>query len=390
MRLRSWPLRLGTATGAVVLGIAGLLVAADVGSAAAPAGPAGRSLRFFGTGADDVDRVKIPLEPPSPIDVGGDLTLEFWLRAEPGANSSGACEPSNSKGDAWINGNIVVDRDVFFGGDLGDYGLSLYGADGGVLAFGVAVGEDGGTLCGGQGIGDGQWHHVAATRRAAGAMRLFVDGRLVAEGDGPSGDIGYRNGRDTDYPNSDPYLVLGAEKHDAGSDYPSFHGWLDELRISNSVRYDAAFAVPTEPFVTDAATVGLYHMDEGGGEVLGDDSSAAGGPSNGQIRVGGPSNGPVWEAGAPLGGATTTTAPPTTGAPTGSTEAPTTPPPTSAASTTNAPASSPPPSSTPSTTIVEEASSSPRWPLALGIGAGIAALSAAVVLVARARRSGPS
>ncbi len=124
-------------------------------------------------------------------------------------------------------------------------------------------------------MADGRWHHVAATRAEAGDLRLFVDGRLVAEGAGAPGDMSYRDGRGTDYPGSDPYLVLGAEKHDAGSDFPSFNGWLDELRVSNTVRYTADFDVPAAAFEPDAQTVGLFHMDEGGGDQLGDSSAGA-------------------------------------------------------------------------------------------------------------------
>jgi hypothetical protein len=46
------------------------------------------SLRFYGTGRDGVDRVMIPLDaPPRPVDVGGDFTIEFWLKALPGDNA---------------------------------------------------------------------------------------------------------------------------------------------------------------------------------------------------------------------------------------------------------------------------------------------------------------
>lgn len=270
------------------------------------------ALRFFGTGADRIDRVTIKLDdPPMPVDVAGDLTVEFWMKAEAGANRSGDCRPSSSAGDNWIYGNIVVDRDVFFGGDHGDYGIALYGGNGGTIGFGVAVGESGATLCGGANVADGQWHHVAATRAEAGPMALFVDGRLAAQGNGAAGDISYRDGRSTDYEN-DPYLVFGAEKHDAGSDYPSFHGWLDEVRISNAVRYSADFERPAPRFEPDAQTVALYHFDEGTGTALGDSSGAAGGPSNGEVRVGGPSAGPVWDAGVSVEIPLPTTVPPTT------------------------------------------------------------------------------
>ncbi len=270
-RGRVWP-------GAMVAGAAlAMLPAALLAGASTPAtAQTDGSIRFYGTGSDDIDRVKIRIDDPSSaIDVAGDFTLELWLRAEPGANSSGDCQARDDAGDGWINGNIVADRDIYNEGDHGDYGLALYGGGGGTIAFGVAVGDSGRTLCGGENVADGRWHHVAATRAEAGDLRLFVDGRLVAEGAGAPGDMSYRDGRGTDYPGSDPYLVLGAEKHDAGSDFPSFNGWLDELRVSNTVRYTADFDVPAAAFEPDAQTVGLFHMDEGGGDRLGDSSAGA-------------------------------------------------------------------------------------------------------------------
>jgi chitinase len=199
----------------------------------------GSSLRFYGTGRDQVDRVKIPIEPARPVDVGGDFTIEFWMKANRGDNGSGACSMG---GDNWINGNSMFDRDVFNQGDHGDYGSSLAG---GKLAFGVNNGSDGNTICGTTDLADGVWHHVALTRNSqSGALRIFVDGQPDAEGSGPAGDISYRDGRATEYPN-DPFLVLGAEKHDYDrAKFPSYSGWLDEIRISTALRYSDAFAPP--------------------------------------------------------------------------------------------------------------------------------------------------
>jgi cysteine-rich repeat protein len=93
--------------------------------------------------------------------------------------------------------------------------------------------------------------------------------------------------------------VIGAEKHDAGSAFPSFSGWVDEVRLSNVVRYTASFTRPGAAFSSDASTVALYHLDEGPagpctGTVL-DGSGAAGGPSNGTCSFGGTSPaGPVY------------------------------------------------------------------------------------------------
>jgi glucose/arabinose dehydrogenase len=257
----------------------------------------GFSLRFRGTGANDVDRVKIRLDAPArPLDVGGDFTLEWWMKAAAG-NASGTCATG---ADAWIFGNILFDRDVFGNGDLGDYGVSLFG-NGGRLAFGAAVGAAGNTICGVTNVADGAWHHVAVVRRASnGLLRLFVDGRLDAQGSGPLGDLGYRNGRSTSYPNSDPFLVIGAEKHDAGAQFPSYHGWIDEVRISDVERYSAPFVPNAAPLAADADTVALYHFDEGNGDVVFDESGAAGGPSDGVRRYGGNPAGPDWSTDTPF------------------------------------------------------------------------------------------
>jgi len=254
------------------------------------AAPANRVLRFFGTGANGIDRVKIPLGNPSkPVNVGnGDFTIEFWMKANAADNRKGyQCSAAN---DDWINGHILIDRDVYFAGAFGDYGLSL---GNGRLAFGVNNGSDGVTLCGKINVADGKWHHIAVQRRAAdGQLWLFVDGKLDAQTQGPSGDISYDVNRSTDYPN-DPFLVLGAEKHDAGSEYPSYRGLLDELRISNVLRYTADFKRPTARFAPDDKTVALYHFDESSGDVVSDSSGAAGGPSDGKLVIGGAAKGPA-------------------------------------------------------------------------------------------------
>jgi hypothetical protein len=116
--------------------------------------------------------------------------------------------------------------------------------------------------------------------------------------------VSYRDGR-SGQPD-DPYLVIGAEKHDAGPQFPSFSGWVDEVRVSNVIRYAANFTRPAGPFTADANTVGLYHFDEGPaaeactGTVL-DGSGAAGGPSNGVCNHGGAGTaGPVYTSDNPF------------------------------------------------------------------------------------------
>ena len=54
----------------------------------APGQFTGMSLRFHGNPTAEVDRVKVPIDPQVAADLGGDLTVEFWLKTEPGANPS--------------------------------------------------------------------------------------------------------------------------------------------------------------------------------------------------------------------------------------------------------------------------------------------------------------
>lgn len=245
-----------------------------------PPPAAGFSIRFFGTGTSDVDRVKIPLVGGTgqslPVNVGsGDFTIEFWIKGRLLDNPTTPCTPGQLPNDAWINGAIVIDRDVFGDGDFGDFGISLFG---GRVAFGVARGAAGATLCGAVDVLDGNWHHVAVTRRRAdGELKLFVDGvldRQIPANTGTSGDVSYRPGRATNFPASDPYLVLGAEKHSLGG-FTSFRGSLDELRLSTTLRYTGNFLPPRAKFAVDGNTAALYHFDEGSGTAIADAAGAS-------------------------------------------------------------------------------------------------------------------
>ncbi len=261
------------------------------------------SLRFYGHGVDapDLDRVKIAIDPHVPADIGAtDFTFEFWLKANAGENTGTV---SCNQNDGWITGNIVFDRDIWGAGDYGDFGIAL---NNGQIAFGINNGSAGTTLCGATNVANGAWHHIALTRNATtGEMRIFVDGQLDAQVTSVTGNLSYRDGRATSYPNSDPFLVIGAEKHDAGSAYPSYSGWVDEVRISNILRYTANFTRPAAPFTTDANTVALYHFDEGpAGACTGtinDSSGASGGPSHGVCRYGGADPaGPIYTTDVPF------------------------------------------------------------------------------------------
>lgn len=266
------------------------------------------SLRFFGDAVPNRDRVMIRIDPHVPADVGAtDFTLEFWMKANAADNdSNGSC--SGGGGENWITGNIMFDRAIWLHDRFGDYGISIFSnGSSATLAFGVFQGASFGQgLCGTRNVANGQWHHVAVTRAAAsGQLRIYVDGQQDAEGTGPSGNISYENGVPSQVPpeltvlNVDNYLGIGAEKFDAdGVRYPSYAGFIDEVRLSTTLRYTANFTPPAQPFVPDANTAALYHFDEGTGTVIND--SAPGGASVGERRPGGANQGPQWSTDTPF------------------------------------------------------------------------------------------
>lgn len=260
------------------------------------------SIRLFGGGVDapDADRIKIPIVADSPINVGSNFTLEFFMKASGADNVPSGIQPlcTSQSNVTWIYGNIIFDRDIYGDGDYGDWGVALHN---GVISFGVSRGSSNYTLCGEANVADNDWHHIAVTRNGTtGEMKIFVDGIEDVSAIGPTGDISYRVGRASDYPNSDPYLVIGAEKHDAGAEYPSYSGFLANIRMSNTVRYTGGYVVPVSKLGADSDTVLLYQFDEGSGLSVYDSSGYENGPSDGTIMLGGSPEGPVWSSESPF------------------------------------------------------------------------------------------
>jgi hypothetical protein len=66
-----------------------------------------------------------------------------------------------------------------------------------------------------------------------------------------------------------PWLRIG------GYGYSFFDGTIDQVRVSNVIRYTSNFAPPTAPFSPDTNTLGLWHFDEGAGQIASDASASA-------------------------------------------------------------------------------------------------------------------
>ena len=254
------------------------------------------ALRFYGNGTGNIDRARIPLDPggsSSAADVGaGDFTYECRINCLYANNTSGP-----GIGDA-RNSNIFWDRDIWGHARGWVAGVTRVSGPKLVVCFGIAgASQTWTTIYGSIDIGDGAWHHVAIVRQqSTGAVELYVDGALDASGTYTTGDLSYPDGYDPGQGQNNPYLVLGAEKHDAGAQYPSYDGKMEELRISDNRRYTTGFTPETQPFTADANTRGLYHMDDGYGTVMIDVATVSGAPTEGELLVGGTPSGPEWIA----------------------------------------------------------------------------------------------
>lgn len=285
--------------GAFVAALALSSLASGQGSTAA--------LQFFGTGANQQDRVRIRLDDDAggpdastPCDVGvGSFTLQFWVRgllAENDAPSSGA---QGSYDDArWLSSPCVLDRGVLSGTGR-TFGVSLAG---GRVRFGTGTGDGpmfdvANTLEGDVFVLDGLWHHVSVSRDLDTRRKMiFVDGQLDVAGPAgvSSADLSYP---DAGVPGSGsaygPFLVVGAAKDDIGPARPSFRGRIDELYVWNRTRRGSEVLTDLLRVVPagSAGLVGAYRFEEGLGTIVRDTSGA--GSADGQLVAGVPGNG-AW------------------------------------------------------------------------------------------------
>lgn len=249
----------------------------------------GYGLRFYGSGnSSTVNKVYITCNPSDTINVGqSNFTIEFWCKAANTLQDGTATAGANY---SWINSPIIFDRDLIGSvGSGGDWGIAMTN---GRITFGLenSTGSQR-TIIGSTDLRDSNWHHVAVTRtRSNGDMAIYVDGtREAIQTSGPSGDVHIAS--DSGASTYNRYICLGGEKHALDWPQGQWAGYLDELRISNSIRYTGTFyTVPSVRFSTDANTVALYHMDEGTGTVLID----ATGNANGNIVIGGVPSGPEY------------------------------------------------------------------------------------------------
>ncbi|HMK08493.1 MAG TPA: LamG domain-containing protein, partial [Anaerolineales bacterium] len=113
-------------------------------------------------------------------------------------------------------------------------------------------------FCSGASAAVDAWYHVAVVREASGTLRFFVNGTQV------------RTWVGTAAPGDSPGTLAFGEAGDYDSEY--FQGRIAEVRISDAALYTADFTPPAAPLGAGPNTVGLWAMDEGSGQTVGDSS----------------------------------------------------------------------------------------------------------------------
>lgn len=189
------------------------------------------------------DAVTVPYAAAMDVGGGGQVTIEAWVRSTDTARANAA----------------IVTRGINAGNNGYRLWLNAGGCSAGVPSF--FVGSS--VLCATSGAGqvnvaDGRWHHVAAVYSAL-VGQIFVDGVALATG-AMAGTL------------ADPTSDLAIGFGNASGGASRFLGELDEVRVSNFVRYPAE--LPPVKRGSASGTVFLYHFDGLDPENLVRDASA--------------------------------------------------------------------------------------------------------------------
>lgn len=211
------------------------------------AAPRDFALAFNGA----TSRVDIPLEA---ADYSA-MTIEGWVRFKSRPNQVAHI----------ISANLGTRRASLY------WQRSMFADDDRKLASSAVFDGEGRTTHSVDVVDIDRWLHVAAVWD--GGLRIFLDGRLQGQG-----FLKFQTVAATP-----PQIALGTDLF--GKNF--LHGSLDEVRISSVALYQSDFS-PDRRLTKNTATIGLYHFDEGQGEVLHD---ASGYGRDGKITDG------IWTSG---------------------------------------------------------------------------------------------
>jgi hypothetical protein len=163
---------------------------------------------------------------------GEDFTIEFWFRVTSFAQFSGIVGFGTSRGSAANNADIYIESS---GGTPSGPEIRF------ATNFGSPVALNSGTS---NVISLNTWYHYAVSRSGT-TFRAFLNGNQVATTTATT-TVGQQT-----------TMKIGSFA-DGGSGYT---GYVEELRLSNTARYTAAFTPATSAFTNDVYTMLLLHGD---------------------------------------------------------------------------------------------------------------------------------
>lgn len=168
--------------------------------------------------------------------------------------------------EAWVRSTAIAGTRVA----VGNSGTATNGIWIGMAGSGMATSglpASAGPTATTPAINDGAWHHLALTIDGTNA-KLWVDGTLAATS-AYAGTFNLGNG-------VAGTLAVGGYGASASYDWMAsgLTAAIDEVRVSNIVRYTSAFTPSASAFTADANAVALYHLNGNG-----TDSGAGAGPT---------------------------------------------------------------------------------------------------------------
>jgi len=196
-------------------------------------------------GVDDhlrVEHSSIPL-------ADGPLTLEGWLRADEFRSRQGFVTKAESS-----------EYGLFVSGGAPEFCIHLGGR--------YVIAKTEGPI-----LDAGRWHHLAGVYDGS-QVRLYVDGRLVAEASGS----GKRTVRDVP-------LLIGADTTGTGEPMSFTRGRIDGIRLSACARYEGREFLPQRSLVVDEDTALLFSMESVGPWIRDVSGRSAHGSRRGGIAV---------------------------------------------------------------------------------------------------------
>jgi hypothetical protein len=175
--------------------------------------------------------------------------------------------------EAWIYFEEPLEPRTFWTiiGQEGRFGLLLIGISDVLGVWGYSEGADSNLISGVRSLSAGKWVHVVAIYDASAGMGF----------DGRGGNLCCPGGH---LIRSDKTLRIGGivpqdvenRSHFRGKSL-KFRGYIDEVRISNIVRYKGPeWQVPKGNFTVDEHTISLWHFDEAHGASRFKDASGNG------------------------------------------------------------------------------------------------------------------